>query len=122
MLKKELKFLEEIKKGKRESRKQNQNMSNCYDKNQINNFLDGYNFRIRQAELQFSNGSAIWNDDLSSLGATLFFASVCGLGANDTFACSITNGTAATAGLIVWDLNTPNFSGTVNMRIFVMCK
>ena len=100
----------------------NQNISNCYDKNQVDGFLDGYKFRILQAQLQFANGSAIWEDDLSDLGGALYFASVNGLAVNDTFACSITNGTAASARLIVWELNTPNFSGSVNMRIFVMCK
>ena len=99
-----------------------QKISNCYDKNQVDGFLDGYKFRILQAQLQFANGSAIWEDDLSDLGGALYFASVNGLAVNDTFACSITNGTAASARLIVWELNTPNFSGTVNMRIFVMCK
>ena len=97
-------------------------MSNYYNKSQVNDFLDGYKFRILQAELQFSNGAANWTDNLSPLGETFYFASVCGLGVNNTFACSITNGTAATAGLIVRELNTPNFSGPVNMRIFVMCK
>lgn len=100
----------------------NQNISNCYDKNQVDGFLDGYKFRILQAQLQFANGSAIWEDDLSDLGGALYFASVNGLAVNDTFACSITNGTAASARLIVWELNTPGFSGAVNIRILVVCK
>ena len=113
MLKKELKFLGEIKKGKRESRKQNQNM---------NLISDQYKFRILQAEIQFSDGNAVWEEDLSALGSTFYFASVCGLAVNDTFACSITNGDSATARLIIWELNTPNFGGIVNVRIFVACK
>ena len=100
----------------------NQNISNCYDKNQVDGFLDGYKFRILQAQLQFANGSAIWEDDLSDLGGALYFASVNGLAVNDTFAWSITNGTAASARLIVWELNTPGFSGAVNIRILVVCK
>lgn len=100
----------------------NQKISNCYDKNQVDGFLDGYKFRILQAQLQFANGSAIWEDDLSDLGGALYFASVNGLAVNDTFACSITNGTAASARLIVWELNTPGFSGAVNIRILVVCK
>ena len=100
----------------------NQNISNCYDKNQVDGFLDGYKFRILQAQLQFANGSAIWEDDLSDLGGALYFASVNGLAVNDTFACSITNGTAASARIIVWELNTPGFSGAVNIRILVVCK
>lgn len=101
----------------------NQNMSNYYNKSQVDDFLDGYKFRILQAELQFSGGAANWTDDLSPLGGTFYFASVCGLGTPDNvFACSITNGTSSTAELAIRELNTPNFSGPVNMRIFVMCK
>lgn len=98
-------------------------MSNYYNKSQVDDFLDGYKFRILQAELQFSGGAANWTDDLSPLGGTFYFASVCGLGTPDNvFACSITNGTSSTAELAIRELNTPNFSGPVNMRIFVMCK
>ena len=88
----------------------------------MNLLADQYKFRILQAEIQFSDGNAVWEEDLSALGSNFYFASVCGLAANNTFACSITNGNSATARLIIWELNTPHFGGIANVKIFVACK
>ena len=87
------------------------------------NFLgDQFKYRVMESNIQFNNGSGYWEQDLSDLGETLRFVAVCGLGVNNTFACSITNGTASTAAIIIWELNTPNYNGSVNIRIFVVCK
>ena len=91
-----------------------------YTKNQIDIRLDSKYFKIISANLQFSNGFATWSENLSGYGQTLYFASICGLGVNDVFACSITNGTASSASLRVENIKDSSFNVNANVRILVV--
>lgn len=91
-----------------------------YTKNQIDIRLDSKYFKIISANLQFSNGFAVWSENLSGYGGTFYFGAICGLGVNDVFACSITNGTASSATLRVENIKNPSFNQNVNVRILVV--
>lgn len=68
-------------------------------------------------EVEFSNGVATIVKDLSAHGRGFWGALVCGVGTQNTFACSNIDATISNASLQIQCVNNPSYSGTQLLNI-----